>query len=828
MAAVAPAFSPHPRTAERVGGAFVLATPATLAMATTRPTNVDTSETILQESSDVSPTAVVRGDTTYSQKQVTVRPPSNKSETSSPEAKREGDNAGGEAPNKVESPSSKKGRGPLSALAALTVEDAKHFGNEDETYDLLEVLGEGSYGSVYKCKRTRNEEIFAVKIIDTHRIGFVGGDIGIRAAQIMAAREVDALRQLSSHRNVISLQDAYFSEVTQQIFIVTDFVPGSHLFSHVVQRTHPLKEAEASHIVAQISDAMSFCHSLGIVHRDLKLENVLVSSVSMRLIDREKDNGVVVWESEEIFTIRICDFGFAKSLHAFTTRTPIGTGTYAAPEVKVDSGDYSSVVDIDQVENKHYDAFKADAYSLGVMIFVMLCLGFPKRKGSHRSHKGWKSLSEMAQQLIDRLLEVDPYSRCTISDVVDDPWVQFILSEDGDEVGSRELVARAASKENILSSAEAGWKVRSPQPRWDLEAKPQDKVLPAILGLHRALVHLQQERAMACWALSGAAGLGGISCWDQLQWHMQLTDKRLLDGKGLVDPELARSANDPLVALRTPLTRARRVAQARQLREKGGPTRSAAFDQVFLLYSEACAGLIEFISHALNQSLPPGFGRSAERRYRLFSAAAEQLGRERAFMCGHENPDDEDEATSPRGSASQKLTRLAEILGARKILLGTSVADTQTSSDIVATSDGLVGALMGEDQPALLSPEDLAKLESLEQRVMGAHASDMVPTEEWYQTLTRFLNDIHSRIAIALVDEFRQRHDLPGGGRGRLNSAGASLILDGGSSPSRRSNTVQSFFKAETTAELLGSDLTTCGACRRGLKALLLEAAKRL
>jgi len=718
-----------------------------------------------------------------------------------------------------------------AGLAVLTTQGQKSFGGDGEEYSLEEVLGEGSYGSVYRCLRARDSAVFAVKIIDTLRIGFVGGAAGVKAAQIMAVREVDALRQLSSHPNVISLEAAFFSEATQQIFIVTDFVPGSHLFSHVVQRTAPLQEAEASHIVAQISDAVSFCHALGIVHRDLKLENILVSSVSMRLAEKRGAGEAVSWQTEELFSVRVCDFGFAKSLQAFTTRTPIGTGTYAAPEVKLvrdgeelrsgsgEPGKDPKTCTTGASEGQ-YDAFKADAFSMGVMIFVMLCLGFPsknKTTNTHRTHKLWPSLSPAVHYLIDGLLEVVPAKRLSVIDICNNAWVSLIVEAQDEDHAA--VIKRTKSKDSILAHAEEAWNSRrSPQPRWR-RPQAQDAALPGVLALQRALVHIQQERAMACWALSGASGLSGISCWDQLQWHVQLTEKRLHEAKNLLSKcLLAESQGIELIdALFSNLTKARRIAQARmqpdrQLERTMSSTTS--FDHVFVGYNSACGALIGFVAQALERCQPGSGGRHAARRYHLFVAAAEQLGRERAFMCGHEeqawglepSPPGSPQCGSRRGrrTTPNRMHRLAEILGARKILLGTVVGDNEMAGDVVATSTGLLGTLIGEDEPPLLSTDDIAKLESLEQRVLAPTAGDEVPTEEWYQTITRFLNEIHSRIAINLVEDMRLA-DL------ELGSAlGEEDLADGARS-----------------RQFIAVSAGACG-CRAGLKRLLQLVVDRL
>lgn len=700
-------------------------------------------------------------------------------------------------------------------LTLLTALGQKSFAGGGEQYALEEVLGEGSYGSVYRCLRASDSAVLAVKIIDTMRVGFVGGLNGIKAVEIMASREVDALRQLSSHPNVVSLSGAFYAENTRQIFIVTDFVPGSHLFSHVVQRIEPLKEPETSHIVAQLSDAMSFCHALGVVHRDLKLENVLVASIDVRLEEHvDPSNKAVTWRTNEIFSVKICDFGFAKSLQGYTTRTPLGTGTYAAPEVGADRTDKKparqcspelNIPGLDgsrHVTEAGYDAFKADAFSLGVMVFVMLCLSFPSKdyaKGSHRTHKLWPALSLDVKSLIDGLLEVNPSERLSIVAVCSHAWVKRADCDENDGE-----LRRYNSKERILREADSEWKTRrSPQPKWRQEPDREDVALPGVLALHRALVHIQQERGMACWALSGSPGMGGISCWEQLQWHVQLTEKRIHEAKALMDKSkcaLKRQVEpvSRLSDLCSVLTNARKLA-IKAAAQPGPPADMVGFDNVFMVYNQACGALIEIVATSL-ESVRPGSaeGRRAARRYRLFSTAAEQLGRERAFMFGK------------AAASNLGLLRIAEIIGARKILLGTvGRSSAEGNGDIVANSAGLLGALVGEGDESLLSPNDIMALETIEHGVLNPGISGHVDTDEWYQTITRLLNEIHSRIAIGLVEDMRMS---------AMSTSGFDLE-DIHGAPTCNKN--------EGRTLRCSPQGSTCG-CRSGLKRVLQSLADQL
>merc|ERR1719188_2453661 len=128
---------------------------------------------------------------------------------------------------------------------------------------------------------------------------------------------------------------------------------------------------------------------------------------------------------------------------------------------------------------------------MGVLIFVMLCLGFPSKdagESSHRSHKLWPTLSGHAQFLIDGLLNVDPSKRLGILDLYNHPWVALAQVDDNDESFQRSI-----SKQSVLDKAEVelGTTKRAPEPRWNTG--------------------------------------------DQTQWHVQLTEKRISVAKALLD-----------------------------------------------------------------------------------------------------------------------------------------------------------------------------------------------------------------------------------------------------------------------------------------------------
>jgi len=272
------------------------------------------------------------------------------------------------------------------------------------------------------------------------------------------------------------------------------------------------------------------------------------------------------------------------------------------------------------------------------------------------------------------------------------------------------------------------------------------------------------------------------------------------------------------------LAKARKLAVAAMQKTNNGDARACteSIDEAFVVYNQACSALIEIVAKALEAVMPGSpEGRRAARRYRLFSTAAEQLGRERAFICGHGGRPQNDfirmisEAPGSadldlEGSTSTRLHRLSEIIGARKILLGTVADGASNSGDVVAASAGLLGTIMGEDEPSLLTPDDIAKLESLESRILNPSLFDPLPMEEWYQTITCFLKEIHSRIAINLLADMR----LPGMNLNPPEDTDASSKME-------ETQKVPTQVRPNLSA-------TTDSSCKAGLKRLLQSWADSL
>jgi len=206
---------------------------------------------------------------------------------------------------------------------------APHTGDQlAERYDLEEVVGSGGMSTVFCAYDTQLERRVAIKILHER---FAGDGEYVERFR----REARSVAQLA-HPNIVSVIDRGSDDGRE--FIVFEFVEGENLKEQIV-RSGPLPLRRAIELAVAVADGLSFAHGRGLVHRDVKPQNVLLS-----------ENGA----------IKVTDFGIARSLdveHGLTeTGTVVGTSEYLAPE-QASGGAVSAATDV---------------YSLGVVLWEML------------------------------------------------------------------------------------------------------------------------------------------------------------------------------------------------------------------------------------------------------------------------------------------------------------------------------------------------------------------------------------------------------------------------------------------------------------------------
>jgi len=230
----------------------------------------------------------------------------------------------------------------------------------------------------------------AVKILNKAKIKQLGMEDKVQ-------REINILH-LCTHPHIIRLYEVI--DTPTDIFLVIEYVSGGELFDYIVSKGR-LSADEARNFFHQIISGVEYCHFQKIVHRDLKPENLLLDSN---------------------LNIKIADFGLSNLMRdGDFLRTSCGSPNYAAPEV---------------ISGHLYAGPEVDVWSCGVILYALLCGSLPFDDESipnlfKKIKSGMYSmpthLSQLAKNLIPRMLEVDPMKRITIPEIRMHPWFQHKL-----------------------------------------------------------------------------------------------------------------------------------------------------------------------------------------------------------------------------------------------------------------------------------------------------------------------------------------------------------------------------------------------------------------
>ncbi|KAF4721719.1 hypothetical protein FOZ62_022966, partial [Perkinsus olseni] len=309
------------------------------------------------------------------------------------------------------------------ALESPTSSSSLHFGPPDdpERYQLGPQIGAGATAKVHKCKRVEDGRLFAVKVTFSSQV-----------ARDPDRSEIAILERLA-HRNIVKLYDV-ISKGTM-VYMVIEYVGGGELLSFIAADPRFGQQLVVKFIFCQIVDALIYLHSNGVIHRDLKPENILIASLGMRgEEEKEEDPGPPPPEGYptvpgiRIYPIvKLADFGLSRVVSVFgRASTVVGTPQYWAPEV-VRSRE----------TGEGYDG-RADNWSLGVLLYVMLAKRYPfrphKRKGvsmkdringgQEISFEGMDRVDAAAKDLISRLIVVNPAERISLGEALHHPWLK--------------------------------------------------------------------------------------------------------------------------------------------------------------------------------------------------------------------------------------------------------------------------------------------------------------------------------------------------------------------------------------------------------------------
>jgi serine/threonine protein kinase len=267
-------------------------------------------------------------------------------------------------------------------------------------------IGCGGFGEVFKAQRISDSKMFAVKVISRSKML----EMGLSLREVGSVKwEVKILMDID-HHSIAKMED-YFSE-DGSILLVFELCKGGDLFNRLKQHG-AYTEAKAKIVARRILEAIAFCHSRNIIHRDIKLENIVLSSRT-----DETD-------------VRLIDFGLARPPENRRPQmTCAGTKGNFAPEM------------IDKEQVGYYDKIcpeKVDVWQFGIIVYATLSARHPFRckgnplKECHRILDGnfemssdrWrKNISEKAKAFIRCALTVNAIKRPSAEELLQHPWLE--------------------------------------------------------------------------------------------------------------------------------------------------------------------------------------------------------------------------------------------------------------------------------------------------------------------------------------------------------------------------------------------------------------------
>ncbi|XP_021964061.1 probable serine/threonine-protein kinase SIK1B isoform X2 [Folsomia candida] len=253
-------------------------------------------------------------------------------------------------------------------------------------YDIEKTIGKGNFAVVKLARHRLTKTEVAIKIIDKTQLS---------AADLRRAyREVRVLKKLH-HPHIIRLYQVM--ETKNMLYIVTEYAPQGEIFEHIAKHGR-LQEAQARRLYWQVVSAVDYCHKRGVVHRDLKAENLLMDvEGSVKLADF----GFSTWWSQESMLETYC-----------------GSPPYAAPEV---------------FEGRQYSGPEVDIWSLGVVLYVLVCGALPfdastlpalRDRVLSARYRVPYFMSADCESLVRKMLVKDPTRRLSIEQVKRHRWMQ--------------------------------------------------------------------------------------------------------------------------------------------------------------------------------------------------------------------------------------------------------------------------------------------------------------------------------------------------------------------------------------------------------------------
>ena len=262
----------------------------------------------------------------------------------------------------------------------------------NDYYENQEIIGKGKFGIVYLGIHKKTGKKVAIKVINKCLLK-------TEEDKLLLKNEIDIMK-LCNHPNIIKLLDHF--ENSEYIYIIMEYLAGGTLTQYIKKRYFNFSENQASNIIYQIGNGIKYLHNYGIIHRDLKTDNIMLTE--------DNDNGI----------IKIIDFGLSKIISSNENLIDgYGTLNFTAPEV-LTRDPYNKEIDI---------------WNLGIILFYMLTGHFPfegikeeiiAKKIVYQelefNSEEWETRSQKVKNLIEKCLEKKPSNRININEFLKHSW----------------------------------------------------------------------------------------------------------------------------------------------------------------------------------------------------------------------------------------------------------------------------------------------------------------------------------------------------------------------------------------------------------------------
>ncbi|CAK89508.1 unnamed protein product (macronuclear) [Paramecium tetraurelia] len=303
----------------------------------------------------------------------------------------------------------------------LYISDSSDFDaySQISVYQIMKVLGEGGFGKVMLGKHKVTGEQVAIKLIDSGKL-WNAEDIDL------VFREAEVMKNLR-HNNIIKILNCY-TLPNMQVVLIMEFLQGGDLVEYI-QEKGGLSEEEARVIFRQIAEAIRYCHDKRLIHRDLKLENVLLTSKVEKMI-------------------KIIDFGIATVSTNFTIdKVDRGSLSYMPPEV---------------VGGQATEIRPAiDIWALGVILYALVCANLPFTSRSDEqtidnilkcnyTFPSHLILSKEYKELVANMLNPDQSERYSAYQILGHPWMQKVLTQSPTKMLNPRTLANKKNKKPLI------------------------------------------------------------------------------------------------------------------------------------------------------------------------------------------------------------------------------------------------------------------------------------------------------------------------------------------------------------------------------------------